>query len=182
MRLGSWVAGIFLLVLAALILFPVYYPYIHSGKREAYQRILDFHQANNAPRDFGVNGVGRGQQPFLYVSWFPKNDPRHADEFAVYPSGHVYGRRVLWNYAIQGGGGQASNPTSFAVLQKLAPLPNGLSSPDDLPYSRLLIVSQAQAGRWRTLFYDRKSLPPAVRQMIQTSEATGAPVSALMTP
>ncbi len=173
-------AGLLLSVLA--ILFPVLAPYFDDGRRAAYRQVLGFHVAGHAPRDFGVNGVGRGQQPFLYLSWFPKDDPRHADELAVYPSGHVYGRRVLWNYAIQGWGEQASSPTSFTLLQKLAPLPSGLSSPDDLPYSRLLIVSQAQAGGWRTLFYDRKSLPPAVQQMIRTSESTGASVGTLATP
>lgn len=172
--------GLLLSILA--ILFPVLAPYFDDGRRAAFRQVVGFHAASQAPQDFGGNGRGRGQQPFLYLSWFPKNDPRHADEFAVYPSGDVYGRRVLWNYAIQGGGGQASNPASFVALQKLAPLPAGLSSPDGLPYSRLLIISQAQVGGWRTLFYDRKALPAAVRQMLRTSEAAGAPVGALAAP
>lgn len=172
MKLSSWVAGISLLVLASLILFPVYYPYIHSGKREAYQRILDFHQANNAPMDGWMYSAGhkaQAKKPFLYLSWFPQGDPRHAEEFMAYPDGKVLGRRVLWNNAIQGGGGVAQSLPALRQLEQMPPLPEGLATPNDVPYGRLLVVSQGQNGRWRTLYYDRRHLPVTVRSMTQSA-------------
>lgn len=179
--LSPLIAGVLLLSILA-ITFPVLVPYFDDGRRAAYRQVLGFHAAGRAPGDFGAGITGRGQQPFLYVSWFPKNDPRRADEFALYSNGHVRSRRVLWNCAIQGGGGQARDPVSFAALQRSAPLPVGLASHDDVPYSRLLIVSQVQVGGWRTLFYDRKSLPIVVRQMIQRSESIGASVGIPVAP
>ena len=158
MRLVGWGIGFTTVLILLAVSFPVIAPYVDGGKRTAYRRVLSFHTAGNAPQ-------WHRQTPFLYVSWFPKGDPRHADESLIYPNKMVMGRRVLWNYAIQGGGGEARNMAAFQSLCHVPTLPKGLTSPDDVAYGDLLIVSQLVSGQWTTRYYYRKHLPIQVQQV-----------------
>ena len=157
MKLMGWGIGFATLLILAAVLFPVIDPIV-DGRRAAYQRVLGFHTFSNAPQ-------WHKQIPFLYLSWFPKGDPRHADENMIYPNKMVMGRRVLWNFAIEGGGGETRNPVAFQALRNSPALPKGLQNPDDVDYSDLLIVSQVVGGQWNTQYYNRKHLPVQVQKL-----------------
>ncbi len=176
MKLTGWLITFILLGIIAVICYPLYYPYIHSGKKEAYEQIVSFHQQNHAPLHGGVPhtiSITQMQRPFLYLSWFSTGDSRHGDEFMAYPDGWIMGRRVLWSYAVQGWGGLAQTPSALLQLEHLPCLPASSVNPGDVPYERLLIVSQYQNNVWHTFYYDRSQLPLPVHSMLQIAGPLG---------
>ena len=158
MKLFGWIAGLVILFALAAVLYPLAAPYLDNGRRDAYHQVLSFHTAAIAPQR-------NKQMPMLYLSNFPSGNPKHAEESIVYPDGQIWGRRVLWNNAIQGGGGQTRNSAALQALKTLPLLPPGLPSPDAVEYKNLLIVSQQSNGHWNTFYYDRSHLPTPVQKM-----------------
>lgn len=157
MKLMGWGIGFATLLILTAVFFPLISPQV-TGRRAAYQRVLGFHTVGKAPQH-------HKQIPFLYLSWFPKGDPRHADESMVYADKTMWGRRVLWDFAIEGGGSETRDLIAFQALRHAPVLPEGLQNPDAVEYSDLLIVSQVVGGQWSTQYYNRKHLPVEVQKL-----------------
>ena len=158
MKLLGLIIGLVVLFVLAAVLYPLAAPYLDNGRRDANQQILRFHSAANAPKR-------NKQLPLLYLSESPKENPKHADDSILYFDGRLQERRVLWNNAVQGGGGQMKNTTALQALKTLPPLLPGLSTPENVEYKNLLIVSQQVNGQWKTYYYDRTRLPVPVQKM-----------------
>ncbi len=168
MNLLGWLVGLVMLLVLAAVLYPLAAPYLNDGRRDAYRRILSVHTPAHAPQR-------NKQMPLLYLSDFSAGDPKHAEETIIYPDGWVASRRVLWNNAVQGGGGQTRNSAALQALKALPPLPPGLLGPDAVEYKNLLIVSQESKGHWNTFYYDRSHLPAPVQKMQSLVTAASQP-------
>lgn len=158
MKIFGWALSLLIFFAVAMVYYPVVVSYLDNDRGSAYQQILRFHTAANAPQQ-------HAQKPLLYLSSFPNGNPKRAEEDIIYANGEVKGRRVLWNNAIQGGGGQTRNRAALQALKTLPPLPPGLPSPEAVKYKNLLIVSQQVNNHWYTFYYDRSHLPVPVQEM-----------------
>ncbi len=102
------------------------------------------------------------QTEFLYLSCFSKGD---ASETIVFPNGWVKSQQLIWDYGARGTDCQTENPITLNLLKTFPALPKGLSSPDQVDYKDLLIVSQLKSGHWNTIYYDRHHLPIQVQKL-----------------
>lgn len=168
MKLLGWIIGLVMLFVLAAVLYPLAAPYLNDGRQDAYRRVLSFHTPAHAPQR-------NKQMPLLYLSYFPNGNPKHAEESIIYADGWVASRRVIWNNAVQGGGGQTKSSAALQALKALPPLPPGLSNPEAVNYKNLLIVSQQSNSHWNTFYYDRSHLPAPVQKMQSLVTAASHP-------
>lgn len=157
MKLLGWIVGLVVLLTLAAILYPLAAPYLVDYRQDVYHQILGSHTAAHAPQR-------NKQMPLLYLSDFSKGNPKYAEETILYPDGWIHTRRVIWQSGVQGGGGQTKNAAALQAMKCLPPLPPGMSSPDNVEYKNLLIVSQQAGSQWKTFYYDRTHLPVPVQK------------------
>ena len=82
-----------------------------------------------------------GQKPFLLLLWLSKGNPRHGYCYCLAENGVDDGRRLIYNYAVQGGNELGQSAAVCRELRALPSLPVGISDPHSVPYGSLLIVS-----------------------------------------
>lgn len=158
---------------------------VADGK-ETYQKVLGFHHGNMTrtlsfpgpqPRKRlpGEHLMPTATKPFLYVSWFLNEKVLQGQEAVAYHTGLLMSRTVQQG-DIMGAGGEARMPRDqawFHALENLPAMPAGLSRPDAVPHTALLIASQFTHRRWRTRYYDLRHLPAGCRPLFNALTELG---------
>lgn len=110
------------------------------------------------------------RDPFLFLVWLNKGDPKYGCRYSLAPNGKDWGLRILYNWAVQGGDQTGQDKATCQKLLQINGLPQGAASPSSIPRSRLLIVGLRQGQKWEVRNYDRQNLPPIVQTITQLTK------------
>lgn len=147
-------------------LFVFCYPWIDHvlfDNRRAFAHVLAMHKAGAALRF-------HGQEPFLFLSWFPKGHPTRAYCYTASSDGSAATHRILYSYATQGALINKENGDAFDAMLLLKNLPEGLPSPHEVSCDRLLIVSRKSQNTWTTRYYNRQRLPEEIANILRLAQ------------